>query len=133
MPMDSTRTFATRGLPWGSHHCNTHWVTPGPRWRSRAHADVEDMLKQIAWLKKQPGVLDVYVCMSSQTISDVRVSASGYEFRTGVRSKANAHSLRSLFIDVDVKVGAYAITEDALHRALEEIPGGSQRAPARRR
>ena len=82
------------------------------------------MITQIIWLRKQANVLDIYVCMSSQTVSEVRTSANGFEFRIGIRSKAGAHSLRSLFLDVDVKPGAYATTEDAL-KALKTFLGAT--------
>ena len=72
------------------------------------------MVTDLAWIKRQTYVRDIYCCMSSQTIPTQKVSANGYTWWKGERSKEGALELKSLFLDIDVKKGAYADTEAAI-------------------
>ena len=55
-------------------------------------------------------VRDIYVCMSSQTVSEQKSTANGFTYYKGVRSTEGAVELKSLFLDIDVKKNAYADT-----------------------
>jgi hypothetical protein len=98
-PLDPARTFLIRALPWGDvgDWLNLHRLTAGGM-PGRSFRDVAGMLEEIERLKRR---FDVYCCMSSQEVA-------------GERSAPNARFLKSLFLDVDVKDGAYASTADAL-------------------
>ena len=114
--MNPDRIFFNRVLPWsdGTPWFNLHFTDDKKRWLSRAYKTVDAMVKDLAWIKCQPYVRDIYCCMSSQTVSTQKVSANGYTWWKGERSKEGALELKSLFLDIDVKKGAYATTEEAI-------------------
>ncbi len=86
---------------------NLHWKTAESRWLCQSFKHVSGMLATIERLKRHS---DVYVCMSSQAVN-------------GQRLAANARFLKSLFLDVDVKPGAFATRNEAL-QALNMFRGG---------
>ena len=51
--------------------------------------------------------------MSSQKASTQKSTANGYVYNKGERSKEGAFELKSLYLDIDVKTGAYADTAAA--------------------
>jgi hypothetical protein len=116
--VNSDRIFFSRVLPWGD---GSAWFNvvffddkkPKPFVHSRAYKTIDEMMAGLAWIKRQPYVRDIYACMSSQTVSEQRVSANGFTYMKGVRSIQGAFELKSLFLDIDVKKGAYATTADA--------------------
>ena len=114
--MNPDRIFFNRVLPWsdGTPWFNLHFTDDKKRWLSRAYKTVDEMVKDLAWIKRQLYVRDIYCCMSSQTISTQKVSANGYTWWKGERSIQGAVELKSLFLDIDVKPGAYATTEEAI-------------------
>lgn len=120
---DSARLYLYRVLPWspiGDAHVfiNIMWTIHGagyskPGWRGKPCQSIEECIKTIQWVQRSPEVKDIYVCMSSQREYELRTGNNG-QFKVAVRSQQNAHQLRTLYADVDVKEGAYKTTEDAL-------------------
>jgi hypothetical protein len=79
----------------------------------QAFRDLEQAARHIAWkLTNDP--VDVYVCMSAQHAAKAKTDRKGRPYWGAVRSNANVACLRSIWIDVDVKAGGFATTEDAL-------------------
>lgn len=99
-------------------YLNIHWSKPGPNnkkfWDGRACESVDEAVKTLAWLLKGQPAPDLYVCMSLQNACKHKVSAKGHAYKQAERFQTNAVGLRSLFIDVDVKDGAYPDTDAAL-------------------
>lgn len=99
-------------------YINIHWSAPGQNgrrfWDGRACENVDDAIKTLNWALTSDGNKDIYVCMSSQARMEEKVSKRGYNYKKALRSANDAVSLKSLFIDVDVKEGAYEDTREAL-------------------
>lgn len=125
---NNARAFLQKVLPWGEPGAffNLHWKTTKldrfnkPIWNSRAYLTPDEMLNGLSWVTRLPDAKDVYVCMSAQSKCDERTSGKGNKYRMGIRGTMNAVALKSLYIDVDVKEGAYPTTEDAL-RAFQKF------------
>lgn len=108
-------------LPWPeageTAYCNIHWMSLTKDnkkfWGGRAATNVQEALKLVEWAQKQPDIRDLYVCMSSQARCEERTSKRGYAYKNAVRSSQDAVALKSLYIDIDVKAGAYPTTGDA--------------------
>ena len=128
--MNSDQIFLTRVLPWadGSPWFNLHYFDDRKFVQSRAYKTVEDMVKGLEWIKRQSYVRDIYCCMSSQTISEQKV-ANGFTYYKGVRSKDGAVELKSLFLDIDVKKGAYADTAAAAKALVAFIKASGMPRP----
>lgn len=117
--LDNARGFLDLVLPQPdgqSSYWNIHWSAPGQNgrkfWDGRAVASAEEAVKTIAWaLKGDPK--DLYVCMSAQARAEAKTSKRGYQYLKAMRSQQDVVALRSLFIDIDVKDGAYASTKEA--------------------
>jgi hypothetical protein len=129
--LTNARTFLERVLPWpplgdANAYFNIHYPVVNlkggkPFWKGYAIQNVDEALRQIRWiLASNRAIGDVYVCMSSQRLAETRTTASGKTFRIAQRSQQAAVELRSLFLDIDVKPGAYHTTQDAM-RALAEF------------
>ena len=128
--LDHARQFISAVLPWPQEgeavYCNIHWRTLASNqklyWDGRATQGVDEFIKTLGWALKQPDIKDLYVCMSQQSVMEQKTSAKGYGYKKAVRSSENATFLKSFFIDVDVKDGAYETTELALS-ALQAFIG----------
>ena len=114
--MNSDYVFLARVLPWadGSPWLNLCYFDDKKFVQSRAYKTVDDMVRGLAWIKRQTYVRDIYCCMSSQTIAEQKSTANGFTYMKGIRSKDGAVELKSLFLDIDVKKGAYADTAAAV-------------------
>lgn len=119
--LDHARQFITRVLPppeEGHSYINIHWAQPGNDgrkfWDGRACATVDDAVKTLNWALKTDGSKDIYVCMSTQSRMEEKTSKRGYTYRRALRSSNDVVELKSLFIDVDVKEGAYEDTRQGL-------------------
>ena len=110
--MNSDYVFLARVLPWaaGSPWLNLCYFDDKKFVQSRAYKTVDDMVRGLAWIKRQTYVRDIYCCMSSQTIAEQKSTANGFTYMKGIRSKDGAVELKSLFLDIDVKKGAYPDT-----------------------
>ena len=122
----------------GSAFLNIHWSSPAtnldgtPRlkgdgtqlryWDGRACTSVAEACRTAEWANRI-GANDVYVCMSLQRRMEAKTSRRGQNYRKALRLAEDAVALRSLFIDIDVKEGAYPDPEaamDALKRFLAD-------------
>lgn len=84
------------------------------RWRSCGVRTLDEADRTMARLTRQPNTRNIYVCMSSQREATAKiVGADGFTIHDVHRSAYGAFALKSLFIDVDVKPGAYATTAEA--------------------
>lgn len=108
-------------LPWdGMAFGNLHWTTSNlrddgkPFWGSRAGLTPEDLMSSLRWAARQDTTRDIYFCTSSQAVADEKTAKTGRKYHYAVRSQRNAVALRSLFVDIDVKEGAYASTDEAI-------------------
>ena len=110
--MNSDYVFLARVLPWAADApwFNLCYFDDKKFVQSRAYKTVEDMVNGLAWIKRQTYVRDIYCCMSSQTIAEQKSTANGFTYMKGIRSKDGAVELKSLFLDIDVKKGAYVDT-----------------------
>jgi len=104
-------------------YLNIHWSGNanhgGKFWDGRAGVSVDDAINTLNWVNKH-GDKDLYVCMSLQSKYESKVSGKGNTYKKALRLADDVVSIRSLFIDIDVKPEAYATTQDAL-RALKDF------------
>lgn len=129
--LDHARQFITRVLPppEEGQYINIHWSKvatnddgtpilkpngePVKWWDGRACPSVDEAIKTLQWVIGH-GDKDIYTCMSTQSRMEEKTSARGYAYKKALRSSNDVVSLKSLFIDVDVKEGAYEDTREAL-------------------
>jgi hypothetical protein len=112
---DQTLDFLRLVLPWdGASYGNLHWttdklnpVTGKPYWGGRANTTPEELQGNLSWAMQQASTRDIYFCLSSQAVAEEKQSKFGRKFTVPHRSQQNAVRLRSVWIDVDVKPGAY--------------------------
>lgn len=72
-----------------------------PGWHGKATRTVSEAVGSVEYQLKKDTSLDIYVCMSSQRVADVR-ETNGRTWNAAIRSKHNAVHLKSLYVDVDV-------------------------------
>ncbi len=128
--LEHARQFLERVLPpipeGKVAYINIHWSglsSEGRRfWDGRACVNVDEAIKNIAWANKM-GDKDIYVCMSLQAKAEDKTSAKGNTYKKALRLADDVVAIRSLFIDVDVKEGAYPDTKAALNALKEFIKG----------
>jgi len=112
--LDQARRYLAKVVPWSQEgeppsYINIHYTVKAagydkPAWRGTPCRSVNEAIKQIDWVLKQPDARDVYVCMSSQRQALEKTSAkTGKTFKAALRSQDNAIALKSLFLDVDAK------------------------------
>lgn len=122
MSIEKARDFLAKVLPFNANdndaYFNIHWRSQSNDgryfWGGRAAQSLEGLVKSLSWATKQPDIKDVYICMSSQSTAEERTSKAGYKYLNAVRSQAHVVALKSLYIDIDVKEGAYADTKTAV-------------------
>ncbi len=120
--LDQAREYLARVVPWPEEgekgYVNIHWfyAIPGrekPGVTGRPCKTVDQAAKVLKWVLSKDDVLGIYACMSLQEKSQERISRAGRPYLEAVRSQENALALKSLFLDIDVKEGAYANTNEA--------------------
>lgn len=119
--IEDARQFVTKVVPLPDDgtkaFINLHWSQPGQDgrkfWDGRACESVEEFMKTLNWALTN-GEKDIYLCMSPQARMEEKVSKRGYKYKKALRSANDAVALKSLYIDVDVKDGAYADTREAI-------------------
>jgi hypothetical protein len=119
--LEHARQFLERVLPPlpsdRPAYINIHWSglsSEGRRfWDGRACESIDEAVKNIAWANKM-GDKDIYVCMSTQAKAETKTSVKGNAYKKALRLADDVVAIRSLFIDVDVKEGAYPDTKTAL-------------------
>lgn len=123
MQLTNAREFLRRALPWpldGRGYINIHWTTPARDgsakvfWQGRAVQSVDAAIRTIEWAASLPDTRDFYVCMSLQSQAEQRTSKGGRPYLNAIRDGDNAISLKSLFLDVDVKGSGYPDTRTAV-------------------
>jgi len=123
-PLADARAYLERVLPWptlgaGGAYVNIHYPSAnvdknGRRhWKGVAVETVEEALEQIRLIMASSTALgDIYVCMSSQRLAETR-NIDGRVVRAAKRSQQGAVALRAIYLDIDVKPGAYQDTRAA--------------------
>ena len=83
-------------------------------------------MRTLAWISKQPGKRDIYVCMSSQQKAEEKTSKKGNKYLAPIRGQQNVVALKSLYLDIDFKGGdhGYDTPDDAV-KALSAVHQGS--------
>ena len=122
MSIEKARDFLAKVLPFGDNdndaYYNIHWRSQSQDgkyyWGGRAAQTLDGLVKSLSWATKQTDIKDVYVCMSSQSTAEERTSKAGFKYLNAVRSQSHVVSLKSLYIDIDVKEGGYADTKTAV-------------------
>ena len=115
--------------PTGAGYLNIHWASPATNedgtpklrengeqvkwWDGRACSTIDEALKTIKWVSGMAGK-DIYVCMSIQSKMEEKTSTKGNKYKKALRLADDVAAIKSLFIDVDVKAGAYPDTKTAL-------------------
>lgn len=85
-----------------------------PIWTGRAATSLDDAVGIIRWASGLSDTRDFYVCMSRQALCEDKVSKAGRPYRRALRDAEHAMALKSFFLDLDVKEGAYATTKEAV-------------------
>ena len=119
--LEHARRFAELHLPWpaeGQGFVNIHWAATGQNgnkfWDGRACKDINEFIRTLEWLNKTAEPKDIYCCMSSQLRAEEKISKKGHKYLKALRARPDVAGIKSLFLDVDVKEGAYADTKAAL-------------------
>ena len=119
--LDHARRFISLAVPSptaGEAYLNIHWSSIGPEgqkyWDGRATESVDDAIRTISWVNSMGPNHDLYVCMSTQARFEDKTSKKGKQYRKAIRFQEDVKGIQSLFIDVDVKAGAYATQGEAL-------------------
>lgn len=125
--LDDARTFLSRAVPWPKEGdpwwINIHhtWTPPNAKRAvlpGRAFKHIDDAVSHIHWLLSgQP--TDVYVCMSGQSQAKHGINKAGWPIHRAERSADHAVAFRGVWLDVDVKAGAYASTGTALDAVMD--------------
>ena len=122
---EAIRAYLKRVVPWGSGgSINVHYF-PAAREGDRSKPPMfgvpcktlDEAVSATLRLLGDPKARDLYVCMSAQREDEEKVTASGRTLRVAKRSAENALALKSFYVDLDVKAGAYPRREAAV-RAL---------------
>lgn len=121
MSVEKAREFFAKVLPFGANdnaYYNIHWRSQSQDgkyyWGGRAAQSLDGLVKSLSWAKRQEDIKDVYVCMSSQSTAEERISKAGYKYLNAVRSQSHVVSLKSLYVDIDVKEEGYPDTKTAV-------------------
>lgn len=112
--LDQAREYLARVIPWPQAgeqgFVNIHWTFPPkqpradgkPAWAGRAVTTMQEAVSALNMaLKAGSDTLDIYACMSKQSVAEGKVSGKGFKYAKPVRLAANAVSLKALFLDVD--------------------------------
>lgn len=130
MPLDDAKEFLSRVLPWPplgdpNAYFNIHWTFKGndgkTYWSGRGCRTVNEAANAVAFAQKGKDTRDIYVCMSSQRLAELKTSAKGHNYTVAKRSQPTAVHLRSLFVDIDVKDKGYPTTADAVQALADFI------------
>lgn len=128
MNINEAKRYLARVLPWpvdgGDWYVNLHTLKnvgktdrkgkpilfPG----GRPFKDVQRAARTVEyWLTKATHPTDIYACMSAQREAVTRYADDGKAFLTTLRNIQNTLSVKSLFLDVDVKDGPKGYTTRA--------------------
>lgn len=119
-PYADARRYFERIRDWNtSEYLGIHYKKKNPRggkhyWNGAPVRSVEEALYQLQCIKSRPDTLDIYVALGTQRDTERKTAASGRTYQVALRSKENAVEFKTLFMDIDVKEGTYATTEEVL-------------------
>lgn len=136
--LDQARQFVSKVLPLPEDgtkaFINLHWSSLGQNgkkfWDGRACETIDEFIKTLNWALTTDGEKDIYVAMSAQARMEEKTSKRGYTYKRALRSTNDVVAIKSLYIDVDVKEGAYADTKEALTALKEFITAASMPTPS---
>lgn len=121
--MQQAREFLSRVLPWppagqpgaymNIHNSFEKAGQPKLLWGGRACTSLNEAVQAVAYRLGQPDTKGIYVCMSSQRIAVPKQTANGYTILNAQRSSNGAIEIKSFYIDIDVKLGAYSTQQEA--------------------
>lgn len=127
MSTDQARALLECVLPAlpGDAYLNIHWTYVSKRdgkvyWGGRACKTVAEAVDAVVFANRSPATRDVYFCTSAQMLAEKKV-VGAHSFLAPIRNQQNAVRLRSLFIDVDVKEGAYPDQRAALTALIDFV------------
>jgi hypothetical protein len=117
--LDNARRFLEAVLPWPvgdeEGYCNIHFKSAMSDGRTifpgRAFRTIDEAVKTLEYLITLK--TDVYVCMSRQQTFAEEVTKGGHTWRRAKRSYLQAVGMKGLWIDIDVKAGAYETPAEA--------------------
>jgi Domain of unknown function (DUF927) len=120
--LDNLRKFIERVVPWPTDgqtaYVNLQWAEPNQygtkSWAGRATTTPDEFVTQLRIYNRGDNKKDFYICMSLQAQCSEVISHAGKPYRSALRSAEEVVGLKSFFIDVDVKPGAYESRQEAL-------------------
>ena len=119
--LEQAREYLARVVAWpapGEHgFVNIHWTfkpSDGKLkadgkfpWSGRAVKTLDEAMNALSYALKNAGTMDIYACMSSQSVAEQKQGKNNWTYWKAVRSSANAIALKSFFLDIDVKPPQY--------------------------
>lgn len=136
--MTPTQEFMSRVVPWpgvdAPGYVNLHWRACNPQdktkkyWGGKPTRNLNDFLSAASWAMQRDFIEDLYFCTSLQ--STVGKNSKGNV--AVARSKDLALSLKSIFLDVDVKAPpkGYATLELALEGVAKFVTDAGLPSPS---
>jgi len=119
--------------PQEGQYLNVHWSSTGQNgkkfWDGRACTSIDELAKTVDWAMKGDAK-DIYICMSSQLRAEEKVSKKGFKYLRALRARPDVAAIKSLFLDVDVKDGAYPDTKTALNALKDFIASAGIPVPS---
>jgi hypothetical protein len=118
-PFANARAFLSRIRDWNSEpFTGLHYTKKNPKggkpfWNGVPVKSVDAAVKELARISAKPDTLDIYVALGTQRETETKLTKTGKTFQVALRSKENTVSFKTLFVDLDVKAGAYTKTEEA--------------------
>lgn len=117
---EDARRFLSRIRVWSNTgYTGIHYTVPSRQegkvyWRGSPVETVDQAIRQLDWITRQDNTRDIYVALGSQRNTQTMTTKNGRSFQVALRSKENTVSFRTLFLDLDVKPGAYETRKDAV-------------------
>jgi Domain of unknown function (DUF927) len=117
--LEQAKNYLSRVVPWngrefiGLHYTIRRKDMKNAIWAGKPVANVTEAVNQLGWMLTQPDIKDIYISMATQKEVEHKVSKAGRKYKAAIRTRENAGHLKALFMDMDVKEGAYPTTLDA--------------------
>jgi hypothetical protein len=129
------RQFLAAVLPWPADddqpayvNIHTSYKAEGkdkPLWGGLACTNINDAINVIKRALAKQNTLGIYVCMSTQSQYEARVSQKGHPYKAAIRLQENAVALKDFYIDIDLKGGdrGYDTRDEAIVALAKFIKG----------
>lgn len=114
--LDDAKRFLSKVVGWdGTHYISLHHRIVGVKGiPGNPHLTMDAFLTNLAFTESRPNYLDPYFSVASQNeVKTLPAKPGRRAWVKALRTQANVHSIRSFFLDIDVKDGAYATQDDA--------------------